>query len=494
MTVAADPAVGLAIVDDGHDDAVVLEPVGPRAPVPALTPVTSPPGPPSAEARLRALLDEVAALVAHDGVVVAEGRVGAVDVVAFATDPSVQGGALGAASCSAVAAAHDRAVERDVPVVGLWHSGGARLREGVPALHGVAAVFAAQTRASGRVPQVAVVLGPAAGGAAYGPALADVVVQAPLGRVFVTGPDVVRSVTGQACDAERLGGTTTHARSGVAHVRALDEDDALDRARLLVDLLARRRDVPAPPPPGHPGEKVPTDPRQSYDVRDVARALLDEGTFLELQAGWAPNVVVGLGRLGGRTVGVVANQPAHLAGCLDAASGDKSGRFVQWCDTAGVPLVLLADVPGYLPGVSQEDEGVLRRGAKLLHAYAASTVPRLTVVLRKAYGGAFIAMGSKGLGADVVLAWPGASVDVMGATSAVGVLHRRELAAAPASERAALVERLAAEHVATTGGLDRALECGAVDAVVEPERTREVLLEALARLGERRGLRRNSPL
>jgi acetyl-CoA/propionyl-CoA carboxylase carboxyl transferase subunit len=240
---------------------------------------------------------------------------------------------------------------------------------------------------------------------------------------------------------------------------------------------------------------VPSEHRLAYDVRPVVRAVLDPGTLVELQAGWARNVVTGLGRLAGRTVGVVANNPIRMAGCLDAASGDKAGRFVQWCDAHGIPLLFLVDVPGYLPGVDQEDAGVVRRGAKLLHAYAASVVPRLTVVLRKSFGGAFIAMGSKGLGADRVFAWPGAQVDVMGAVAAIEVLHRRELAAeTDPDRRAQLVLRLAAAHEATTGGLARALESGAVDEVLPPHLTRRELVTALAALPDRRGAHRNPPL
>jgi acetyl-CoA/propionyl-CoA carboxylase carboxyl transferase subunit len=452
--------------------------------------------PTQAWGRLERLLDDPYVVDVADGVVVARGRVGASEVIAFATDATVQGGALGVDSCRAIADATDLAVAQRVPVVGVWHSGGARLREGVSGLDGVARVFAAQVRASGRVPQLSVVLGPAAGGAAYGPALTDLVVLAPQGRVLVTGPDVVRKVTGQDVDAERLGGPDTHSRSGVVHVVADDEGDALRRARDLVDLLARQGSVDLRRADGpDPAALVPSEHRLAYDVRPVAHALLDERTFVELQAGWARNVVTGLGRLAGRTVGVVANNPIRMAGCLDAESGDKAGRFVQWCDTQGVPLLFLVDVPGYLPGVGQEDAGVVRRGAKLLHAYAASVVPRLTVVLRKSFGGAFIAMGSKGLGADAVFAWPGAQVDVMGAVAAIEVLHRRELAAeTDPDRRAELVLRLAAAHEATTGGLTRALESGAVDEVLAPEDTRRRLVETLAGLPARRGDHRNPPL
>jgi acetyl-CoA/propionyl-CoA carboxylase carboxyl transferase subunit len=449
-----------------------------------------------ATARLSALLDDPCVIENADGVVVARGSIGSTMVLAFATDSTVQGGALGEDSCRAITAATDQAVAERLPIIGVWHSGGARLREGVTGLDAVARMFAAQVRASGVVPQVSVVLGPAAGGAAYGPALTDVVVMAPAGRVLVTGPDVVRKVTGQDVDAERLGGPDTHARSGVVHVNADSEAGALQQARELVDLLARQGSVDLRRADGpDPTALVPTEHRLAYDVRPVVRAVLDTGTFVEIQPGWARNVVTGLGRLAGRTVGVVANNPIRMAGCLDASSGDKSGRFVQWCDAHGIPLVFLVDVPGYLPGVGQEDAGVVRRGAKLLHAYAACVVPRLTVVLRKSFGGAFIAMGSKGLGADAVFAWPGAQVDVMGAIAAIEVLHRRELAAEKDPQRHAdLVLRLAAAHEATTGGLGRALRAGAVDEVVAPHLTRRRLVETLATLADRRGRHRNPPL
>jgi acetyl-CoA/propionyl-CoA carboxylase carboxyl transferase subunit len=448
--------------------------------------------------RLSALFDDWRLTQVVDGVLVGEGTVRGTSVVAFATDPKPQGGALGMDGCAAIAAATDRAVQLGVPVVGIWHSGGARLREGVGALDGVGRVFAAETRASGRVAQISVVLGPAAGGAAYGPALTDVIVMGPSARLFVTGPDVVRRVTGEDVSAERLGGPDTHTEtSGVAHLAAVTDDEALYTARRLVSLLGAQgsADAQMADEGSDPGSYVPGNQRESYDVRNVVRAVLDGGSFLELHPTWARNATTVLGRLGGRTVGVVANDPSHLAGCLDADTGDKTGRFVQFCDSMGLPLLFFADVPGYLPGVGQEDEGVIRRGAKLLHAYAAAEVPRLTVVLRKSFGGAFIAMGSKGLGADKVFAWPGAQVDVMGATAAIEILHRRELQAEKdPSARAALVLELAARHEATTGGLSRALESGAVDAVIEPATTRRVLLDALATLPDGRGTTRNGPL
>ena len=450
-----------------------------------------------ARTRLDHLLDDGVVSEQADGVVVSRGRVGDTEVLAFATDATVQGGALGIDGCRAIAAVTHRAIVEKVPVVGIWHSGGARLREGVSGLDGVARMFAAQVAASGTVPQISVVLGPAAGGAAYGPALTDIVIVAPAGRVLVTGPDIVRKVTGQDVDAERLGGPATHSKSGVVHVVADSEADALHRARVLTDLLGRQGSVDVRRTEGpDPASLVPSEHRLAYDVRPVVGAVLDPGTFVELQAGWAPNLVTGVGRLAGRSVGVVANNPIRMAGCLDATSGDKAGRFVQWCNATGLPLLFLVDVPGYLPGVGQEDAGVVRRGAKLLHSYAACVVPRLTVVLRKSFGGAFIAMGSKGLGADLVLAWPGAAIDVMGAVAAIEVLHRRELAAeTDPQRRAELVLRMSAAHEATTGGLMAAVECGAVDDVVEPADTRRRLVQALAaQPASRRGEHRNPPL
>jgi acetyl-CoA/propionyl-CoA carboxylase carboxyl transferase subunit len=447
--------------------------------------------------RLDALLDDWQLVEAVSGVVVASGTIRGARVVAFATDPAVQGGALGIESCGGIARATDLAVLEGVPVIGIWHSGGARLREGVASLAAVAQTFVAQTAASGRVLQVSVVLGPAAGGAAYGPALTDIVIMGPSGRVFVTGPDVVRRVTGEDVGMDRLGGPDTHARiSGVAHLVAPTDDEALYTARRLAVLVGAPGVVSTEDRiVSDPGPLVPSEPRKSYDVRPVIRAILDPGTHVELHKDWGTSAVTMVGRLGGRAVGVVANQPLVMAGCLDAETGDKTGRFVQWCDGMGLPLIFLVDVPGYLPGVGQEDEGVLRRGAKLLHAYAGASVPRLTVVLRKAFGGAFIAMGSKGLGADKVFAWPGAQVDVMGASAAVEVLNRKELNAVkdPAA-RAALVLKLAADHEATTGGLTRAIECGAVDEVIEPADTRRMLIEALAQLPDRKGTRPNGPL
>ncbi len=433
----------------------------------------------------------------HDGtgVVVGHGFIAGHYVVAYATDGAVMGGALGYAGCLQIVEAIDAAVVQHAPVVGLWHSGGARLAEGVEALDGVGRVFAAMVRASGRVPQISVVLGPSAGGAAYGPALTDVVVMGPGGRAFVTGPDVVRSVTGEQVDMETLGGPGTHGKSGVVHVTESSDAAAIERARELASLLGHRGQFSLTMLEDGPdlSARLPEQANRAYDVRPLVRGLYD-GTSVELQAKWAPNIVTALGRLGGHTVGVLANNPLRLGGCLDSISAEKAARFVRMCDAFGLPLVVVVDVPGYLPGLGQEIEGVLRRGAKLLHAFAQSVVPRVTLVTRKAYGGAYIAMNSRSLGATAVYAWPGAEVAVMGASAAVNILHRKKLAAAPEEHREALRAELVIEQERTAGGVDRAVELGVVDAVIDPAQTRRRLAEALAAAPPGRGLHTNTPL
>jgi acetyl-CoA/propionyl-CoA carboxylase carboxyl transferase subunit len=352
-------------------------------------------------------------------------------------------------------------------------------------------------RASGRVPQISVVLGPAAGGAAYGPALTDLVIMSEAGRVFVTGPDVVRSVTGENVDMESLGGADTHGRrSGVVHVVTTSEDEALAAAREATTLFAQQGafDLSLIGPDRDVQALLPENPKRAYDVHPLVSGLLDEGGFFELHARWAPNIVTGLGRLTGRTVGVIANNPLRLGGCLDSPSAEKAARFVRMCDAFGIPLVVLVDVPGYLPGVGQEWDGIVRRGAKLLHAFGEAVVPRVTLVTRKTYGGAYIAMNSRSLGANRVLAWPGAEVAVMGASAAVGILHRKKLAAAQPGEREALHAQLAEEHERIAGGVGRAMELGVVDELIEPSRTRAALTEALAAAPAGRGAHGNIPL
>jgi acetyl-CoA/propionyl-CoA carboxylase carboxyl transferase subunit len=429
------------------------------------------------------------------GMLAATGTIDGAPVVVFASDATIQGGAMGEKGCEVILTAYERALADGCPVIGLWHSGGARLAEGVLSLHAVGQVFAIMTRASGKIPQISVVLGAAAGGAAYGPALTDVVILGPNGRVFVTGPDVVRSVTGEDVDALRLGGPEPHGRrSGVVHVVADSEAAAYEEARRLAALLGAQGtlDIQAVADTDLAG-LLPESARRAYDVHPLIDSVLD-GPGLELHPKWAPNIVTTLGRLGGRTVGVIANNPMRLGGCLDSASAEKAARFVRMCDAFGVPLVVLVDVPGYLPGVGQEWDGVVRRGAKLLHAFAEAVVPRVTLVTRKSYGGAYIAMNARSLGATTVFAWPGAEVAVMGAKAAVGILHRKKLAAVPPGEREALHAELAAEHERIAGGVNRALEIGVVDEVVDPSQTRRRLVAALAAAPAGRGAHGNIPL
>jgi len=431
----------------------------------------------------------------RSGVVAGSGLVHGASVVAFASDPRVQGGAMGSAGCAAIVTAYSEAVSRGVPIVGLWHSGGARLAEGVASLHAVGTVFAAMTMASGRVPQISVVLGPAAGGAAYGPALTDIVILSGPGRIFVTGPDVVRSVTGENVDAARLGGPEPHSRrSGVVHVVTETDAEALDRAREVAAMLADQGKITEDDAVDRDlSGLLPDSPRRAYDVHLLTGKLLDT-PGVELHPRWAPNIVTILGRLAGRTVGVVASNPMRLGGCLDAASAEKAARFVRMCDAFGVPLVVLVDVPGYLPGVGQEWDGVVRRGAKLLHAFAEASVPRVTLVTRKAFGGAYIAMNSRALGATRVFAWPGAEVAVMGAVAAVRILHRRTLASVPPEQLHEAEAELAAEHEATAGGLQRAVDLGVIDAVIDPAQTRRELVRAIAEAPQLRGVHANIPL
>jgi len=450
--------------------------------------------------RLRALLDtgSVELITADDdsGMLAATGTINGCRMVAFCSDATVMGGAMGVEGCDVVVRAYERAMHDRVPIVGIWHSGGARLAEGVLSLDGVGRIFRAMTQASGKIPQISIVLGFAAGGAAYGPALTDLVILAPEGRIFVTGPDVVRSVTGEDVDMLRLGGPDTHGRrSGVVHVVADGEEHAIDKGRALVTLLASQGQTATMVPDVDLAALLPESPKRAYDVHPLINGLLDKGRSVELHARWAPNITIALGRLGGRTVGVIANNPLRLGGCLDALSAEKAARFVRMCDTFGVPLVVIVDVPGYLPGVGQEWDGVVRRGAKLLHAFGEAVVPRVTLVTRKAYGGAYIAMNARSLGATRVFAWPGAEVAVMGPIAAVRILHRRKLAEVADDVRPQLEAELAAEHERIAGGVEKAVEIGVVDEIVAPGTTRSALAAAIRDTDTgKRGAHTNIPL
>jgi acetyl-CoA/propionyl-CoA carboxylase carboxyl transferase subunit len=481
-------------------DQAAPEPAAPPA-APAKVKVPRELDPRNPNHRLAALLDDGSLeLLSEDddsGMLSAAGTVDGTAVVAFCSDATVMGGAMGDAGCQVVVRAYERATADGVPIIGLWHSGGARLAEGVLSLHAVGQIFHAMTLASGKIPQISVVLGPAAGGAAYGPALTDLVILGPEGRIFVTGPDVVRSVTGENVDMLRLGGPEPHGRrSGVVHVLAESERYAIDKARRLATLLGNQGELDVKAVEDRDlAQLLPESRRRAYDVHPLVAEVLDRDTMLELHARWAPNIVTALGRLGGRTVGVIANNPLRLGGCLDSPSAEKAARFVRMCDAFGVPLVVLVDVPGYLPGVGQEWDGVVRRGAKLLHAFSEAGVPRVTLVTRKAYGGAYIAMNARALGATRVFAWPGAEVAVMGAVAAVRILHRRKLAGVADDARPQVEAELAAEHETIAGGVERAVEIGVVDEVVEPARTRSALAAAVAAADtHQRGAHGNIPL
>jgi acetyl-CoA/propionyl-CoA carboxylase carboxyl transferase subunit len=437
--------------------------------------------------RINAILDPgsvkyVANQTEGIGAVSATGKINGREVVVFSNDPSFQGGSLGAVEGNVITAAYKVAMEKQCPIIGIWHSGGARLQEGISSLKAFGEIFTAMTHASGKIPQISVVLGPAAGGGAYGPALTDIVILGPEGRIFVTGPEVVRSVTGEDVDMLRLGGPEPHGRrSGVVHVVSETEDQALADTRYIADLLGNQGKLDISKiGDADLGALMPESPTRAYDVHPIVDAVFDEGTGIELHPRWAPNLVTALGRFGDRTIGVIANNPLRLGGCLDATSAEKGSRFVRMCDALGLPLIVMVDVPGYLPGVGQEWDGVVRRGAKLLHAFAECVVPRITCVTRKSYGGAYIAMNSRSLGATHVMAWDGAEVAVMGPVAAIRILHRRRLAEVPPENREQVENELAEEHKITAGGLPRCIELGAVDEIVEPAQTRTALAKALA--------------
>ena len=421
---------------------------------------------------------------AGDGVVAGLGQVAGRTIACYAQDARFVGGSLGVAQAETIHRLLKLAERARLPIVSWIESGGARMQEGTAALCGYARIFRQNVALSGVLPQISVVAGVAAGGGSYSPALTDFVVMTEDAAMFVTGPAVVEDVTGESIDGRELGGRRVHERNGVCDLVAPDEAAATAFVRDLLDYLPQHAGgalpwmAGVPPEDDDPGAHVPDSGRSVYDVRAVGRAVFDSGSFLELAPRWARNIVIGLARLDGRPVGVIANQPRHLGGVLDCESSQKAARFVTTCNAFGLPLVVLVDTPGFLPGTRQEETGVIRHGASLVRAFAAATVPRVTVVLRKAYGGAFIAMNSKDLGADLVFAWPGAEIGVMGAQAATRIIHRRELASSGDSgaRRDALSAAYAREHL----GADRAAEGGFVDEVIAPRQTRARLAGALA--------------
>jgi acetyl-CoA carboxylase carboxyltransferase component len=423
---------------------------------------------------------------AGDGVVGGSGLVDGRPVLCYAQDSTYAGGSLGEQHANTIVRVLELADRARAPVVGFVASGGARMQEGVAALGGYGRIFHRIVSLSGRVPQISIISGLSAGGGAYSPALTDWTVMTAESSMFLTGPAVVRDALGEDVTAAQLGGTRVHERNGVCHFVSPSDLDAAFLSRELLSYLPSHRDAPAPvlesrPATGlDPAATVPAQARQVYDVRDVISALVDGGEFLEVSAGWARNIVTGMARIDGRTVGVIANQPKVLGGVLDADSSQKGARFVSKCNAFGIPLLVLVDTPGYMPGSRQEAAGVIRFGATLVHAFAEATVPRVTVILRKAFGGAFITMNSKDLGADYVFAWPEAQIGVMGARPAVGIIHRRELAVADDPEAAR--DHLAAQYEHAQLRPEIAARTGYVDELIEPAQTRSRLVAAFRTL------------
>ena len=418
--------------------------------------------------------------VAGDGVIGGAGRVDGRPVFCYAQDPSFIGGSLGQAHADTIVRILGLADRAGAPVVGFIESAGARLQEGLLALGGYGLIFAEHVRLSGRVPQISVICGASAGGGSYAPALNDFVVMTEAATMFLTGPAIVEEVMGEKLTATELGGAKVHDRNGVSHFTAPTDVDAALLVRDLLGMLTVPLRGTTDPLGPSPEAAVPDDDRRVYDVRVVARAIVDDGHLLEVAPRWARNVVTGFARLQGRTVGIVANQPKHLGGVLCADSAQKASRFVNDCDRWGVPLVVLVDTPGFLPGSKQEQDGVIRHGAQLLRAFSGARVPKVTLVLRKAFGGAFIAMNSKELGADMTFAWPHAQLGVMGPKQAVGIVHRRDIAAA--DDRDAATARLARAYADEHLGARRAAELGAIDEVIAPAETRARLSLALEAL------------
>jgi len=439
--------------------------------------------------------------IAGDGVVVGHGTVDGRQVCVYSQDFTTFGGSLGEVHGQKITKVMDLALRTGVPLIGISDGGGARIQEGVAGLTQFAEIFRRNVAASGVIPQISLILGPSAGGAVYSPALTDFIVMADgTSNMFITGPDVIRSVTGEEVGFEELGGAQTHnERSGVAHFMGADEDDAIDYVRSLISYLPQNN-LSDPPIFDEPADLeitehdeeldtlIPDSDARPYDMRTVIEHVVDEGDFLEIQPLYAPNVLIGFARVEGHSVGIVANQPLSMAGTLDINAAEKAARFVRTCDAFNIPVLTLVDVPGFLPGTDQEWNGIIRRGAKLIFAYAEATVPLVTLITRKAYGGAYIVMGSKQLGADVNLAWPTAQIAVMGAGGAVNILQRGALKAV--AEAGGDVEaeraRLTAEYEDAIVNPWDAAERGYVDAVIAPRETRAQIVRALRMLATKR--------
>ena len=430
-----------------------------------------------------------------DGVVTGYGTIHGRLVYVFSQDFTIFGGSLGEMFAKKVCKLMDLAMKIGAPVIGLNDSGGARIQEGVASLAGYGDIFFRNVVSSGVIPQISAVMGPCAGGAVYSPALTDFIIMVDkTSHMFITGPDVVKTVLGQEVTFEDLGGAMVHSQtSGVAHFIAKDEEQCIQIIRKLLSYLPNNylEDPPAIEPTDDPNRTdeglakiIPDDPDKPYNVKEIISRVVDDGEFFEIQALWAPNIVVGFARLNGKTVGVVANQPSHYAGALDVNSSTKGGRFVRFCDCFNIPIITFVDVPGFLPGLEQEHGGIIRHGSKLLYAYCEATVPKITVILRKDYGGAYDVMGSKHSGADINYAWPTAEIAVMGPHGAINIIFRKDLAAAAdaARKRAELVseyrEKFASPYIAAQKGY--------IDEVIEPAETRPKLISALEMLATKR--------
>lgn len=424
--------------------------------------------------------------VPGDGVITGYGKIGGRLIFASSEDFTVVGGTLGESHALKICQIQDMALNARAPIVIINDSGGARIEEGLHSLNGYSGIFLRNTRASGVIPQIAVIMGPCAGGACYSPAICDFIFMVEqTSYMFITGPQVVRSSTNEEITTDELGGTRVHAsKSGVAHFTYEDDRQCLKGVRKLLSYLPQNNRAPGPVAESRPQDRsgriqeiVPQNPRKGYDVRAVIETMVDEDSFLEIQREWAQNAVIGLGRMDGRTVGYVANQPSCMGGSIDYHASDKMARFIRMCDCFNIPLVVLIDVPAFLPGVAQEHSGIIRHGAKILYAFSEATVPKVSLIMRKAYGGAYIAMSSKRMGADVVFAWPIAELAVMGAEGAVSIICRREIEADP-SRREELIRKYEEQFLNPYIAAAR----GFIDEVIAPEDTRGKISAALEML------------
>lgn len=434
-----------------------------------------------------------------DGVVIGTATVDGRPIALYSQDFTVFGGSLGEVHAEKIVKIADFALKSGIPLIGINDSGGARIQEGVASLNGYGKIFRLNTRSSGVIPQISLILGPCAGGSAYSPALTDFTVMVKeTSNMFITGPDVIKTVTGEDVGMEELGGAFTHnTKSGNAHYMADSEADAIDYVKALLSYLPSNNMDGSPVlPPTETLEKkasdtalntlIPDSPNQPYDMKVLIQSLVDEGEFLEVHSLYAQNIVVGFARIEGQSVGIIANQPSQLAGTLDINSSEKAARFLRFCDAFNIPILTLVDVPGFMPGTEQEWNGIIRRGAKLLYAYAEASVPLVTLITRKAYGGAFIVMGSKYLGSDINFAWPTAEIAVMGAQGAVNILHRKEIA--EAKDVDATRKELVDDYTEKFSNPYLAAERGTIDSVIEPEDSRQYITKAFRTLKTKRDI------